>query len=229
MADQPDTDHPDTGHLNTGHLKIGYDLDGFGYNFVDDAADIAVEHFGIRRSVTNKRSQWDFFETWGIDQSEFWEAAEHYTTSGRMWLRPPVEGWVESIRALHILGHSVHVATARPTFSANATADWLLRYRCGVDSLHLTTDKSDIPFDVLVDDYPVNLDRVRSVRPDTLTILWDQPWNRDDRVHLRLSKWTELVETIAGLGHIPTLTPRSSRSGGQGTRKLDEDLISKAS
>lgn len=215
--------------LATRQLRVGYDLDGFGYDFVADAADIAVEHFGVHRSTTSSVSQWDLFEVWGINQGEFWEAAEHYTATGRMWRRPPVEGWVESISALRLLGHSVHVATARPKFSAHTTSAWLSRFCCGVESLHLITDKSAVAFDVFVDDYPANLDAVRAAHPDTLTILWDQPWNREDTGHLRLSEWTELVETISGWcesSPIPTLVQPISVA--EGARKLGVAPFSKA-
>jgi len=67
----------------------------------------------------------------------------------------------------------------------------------------LTGDKSLVKGDVLIDDYPRNLNGQKK------TLLYDSPWNQDETRFDRVYNWSDIYRRIATFSRIGVLFPNS--------------------
>jgi 5'(3')-deoxyribonucleotidase len=106
----------------------------------------------------------------------------------------PIEGALEAILSLRILGHEVFFVTAGPLEVAAEKYVWLLqrKFLDSPDDLIVSRQKHRIHADALIEDSPTNLDKFEGIR-----ILFDQPWNRKPKMFnsfRRASRWSDVSE-----------------------------------
>ena len=110
----------------------------------------------------------------------------------------PVPGAIEVVNYLHAKGHKVLFVSSNtncPT-SGYEKRDWLNYYFCNIwriAPLVLTTDKSVVRCDALLDDDPKNL---CDLQPPTKPLLWTQSYNATVIGYDRIGSWKELVEWV---------------------------------
>ena len=94
--------------------------------------------------------------------------------------------------------HRVILVTARPGALMLATERWMMKHDIPFyGALTGIKDKARVVGDILIDDYTghVNAFGVTGRK----AILFDQPWNRNDKLHplvTRCCGWSEVLETI---------------------------------
>lgn len=93
---------------------------------------------------------------------------------------PPTEPDIgDVIERMRRKGHRISIITKRERPTAPYVAMWLDRHRIHADELLFVYDsvsKANYPFDVLIDDAPVNFAGI--IAPKS-AILFNQPWNKD--------------------------------------------------
>lgn len=111
----------------------------------------------------------------------------------------PVPGSQLGVRELRKLGRVVFVTSvARDT--AGAKVDWLNRHgfirgtHGWADDLVMTRNKELIPGDIIIDDYPENLEKASVIHDGK--ILVDHPYNRDETRFCRAKNWDEIIAHV---------------------------------
>lgn len=92
--------------------------------------------------------------------------------------------------------HELIVVTHRPKNAVKDTLAWLTYVDLpfvGVNILSGRTPKTSVPWDLLIDDKPDNLDD--AIGHNRAAVLFDQPWNKEYRTRYR-SDWKEMGETV---------------------------------
>jgi hypothetical protein len=166
-------------------LVIACDLDGCLYDF-----NGAMREWLITRGWDPARlvesTQYYLQREWGIDE-RVW-VAEMTTALGHNELfrrGPALLDAVDAVRALGSAGHIIMPNSARlfaglEENSRAATVQWLREQRVHPDRIHLAdpkdpADKLVVPFDLLVDDHPGNVEY--ALAQGRSAVLLDRPWN----------------------------------------------------
>lgn len=110
---------------------------------------------------------------------------------------PPTEANIgEVINRIHHKGYRISIITKRERPTAPYVAMWLDRHRIYADELLFVYDavsKANYPFDLLIDDAPMNL--VDVIAPKS-AILFNQPWNRDFDWPVRINTLSEAEKLL---------------------------------
>lgn len=111
----------------------------------------------------------------------------------------PIEGALDALQAMLDAGHDVFIVTSpwvtNPTCASDKLA-WIVRH-LGVEwakRVVITSDKTLVYGDVLVDDKPVV---TGAFAPAWQHIIFDQPYNRDIAPRRRLHAWSDWKAVIA--------------------------------
>lgn len=139
-------------------------------------------------------------DNWGIDGETIQEEFGNAVSAGVMFRygEPYPEG-LEAVRRIYGAGHKVVLITARDlpgreTQCLQATIKWLRENRIPFDALHLTREKEKVPFDILVDDAPGNVERVTAWGKKG--IILHRPWNRDEGEGYARGTWMDILNTL---------------------------------
>jgi uncharacterized protein len=110
---------------------------------------------------------------------------------------PPSESNLgDIVRRIHKKGYRISIVTRREKPTVQYVAKWLDYYDIFSDDLifiYDDTPKSDYPFDVLVDDAPINL---IDIVPPKKGILFNQPWNMQFNWPTRVNSLSEAEKTL---------------------------------
>jgi 5'(3')-deoxyribonucleotidase len=163
-------------------LTVGFDLDGVLGDQIADVLPRIKQRLGIDLSyddITAFR-----LELGSTDLAQEIQLAQHDPT---YLLEMPVHPGAVAVVSELAQRYTVVLITARPTTSAALTRRWLdlngLQFDDVINARE--TQKSVYGADVLIDDYTANIkDFVEHT--DGLGILIDRPWNRTDRMELRV-------------------------------------------
>lgn len=159
-------------------LRVAIDVDGV----LGDQVPHVLDRANREKSLSMKKSdivRWDTM----VGDETFPDLIDRYfhTVAGFALSMPTVEGAVESVVRLSASVKLV-VVTGRPDCVYEDTRAWV-RNRFPV-KLQVVRDrtpgKTEIAADVLVDDFPGHFAYKGGTR--RLGILFDQPWNRDERI-----------------------------------------------
>ena len=116
------------------------------------------------------------------------------THPGFWSLLQPHEGAIEGFKKLQEKGE-VYIATTpwNSTACFKGKRQWIARYLKGFpqDRIIFIKDKSLLRGSLLIDDKPSNLHGFIG-----RTRLMDRPWNQEERWHLRVHSWKELLDSI---------------------------------
>lgn len=110
----------------------------------------------------------------------------------------PIPGAKTALKAALKAGHDVRIVTSpwvsNPT-CASDKLNWVVRYYGAHwgQRVIITTDKTLVRGDVLIDDKP---EVTGSDDPTWEHILFDQPYNREVENKRRITRWTELEEML---------------------------------
>lgn len=110
---------------------------------------------------------------------------------------PPTEEGISSILSkIENKGYKIMLITKREKNTIEYVLKWLRLHEISFDSISFIHDKISkqvYPFDILIDDYPMNLIDIKRPRKG---ILFSQPWNYKFNWKYRINKLSELEEII---------------------------------
>lgn len=110
----------------------------------------------------------------------------------------------EAIKALR-MRNSVFALTAHMRGSETWVhiRDELLIREFGFEHKEIihTHAKHMVRGDVFIDDKPAHIEHWQSTYPQSVAILWDQPYNRDSWVRLRARKWDDVQTVMSMMKH----------------------------
>jgi 5'(3')-deoxyribonucleotidase len=174
---------------------LAIDLD----SVLADTMVLWAEEFNKRKKTSIVKDDivsWELSETFNIPVKEI---SQIFTDIWQLrWDEiPPTEPDISyTTKVLHQNGYRISILTKRFRPSVANVAKWLDLYDVYCDDLLFIYDdrpKGEYPFDILVDDAPVNLMHIRTPRKG---ILYNQPWNRDFIWPTRISKLIQLKNLI---------------------------------
>jgi uncharacterized protein len=144
----------------------------------------------------NEINRWDISKILSVSSEEVYRIFRHIWEF-RWKDIPPTEPEIGKITTrIHRKGYRISILTKRDRSTVAYVAKWLDFYEIYSDDLLFVYDgtpKAEYPFDILIDDAPVNL--VDIVAPK-LGILFNQPWNRDFDWSLRINSLSEAEQIL---------------------------------
>lgn len=170
---------------------LAIDLD----SVLADTMLIWIQEYNRRKKadiLKNDIVSWDISQVFDIAVEEI---SQIFTDIWhRHWRKiPPTEPDIGiTTKKLHERGFRISILTKRFRPSVVNVAKWLDLYDVYCDDLMFVYDdrpKAEYPFDILIDDAPVNL---MSIRHPKLGILYSQPWNMDFIWPTRIDKLRQL-------------------------------------
>ncbi|HEY7109417.1 MAG TPA: hypothetical protein VH415_08320 [Nitrososphaeraceae archaeon] len=174
---------------------LAIDLD----SVLADTMLLWADEYNKRKNAHIKKNDiisWELPEVFNLPVEEISQIFTHIWD--RRWKEiPPTEPDIANTTyVLHQRGYRISILTKRFRASVANVAKWLDLYNVYCDDLLFVYDdrpKGEYPFDILVDDAPINLMNIRCPRKG---ILYSQPWNKDFVWPNRISKLTQLAELI---------------------------------
>ena len=176
-------------------LTIAVDMDGTTSEFVDGLRQHAVTMGYPPEQVAPAPTQWHHHADWQMTPEEWRDVFHDAVVRGDIWADPePVPGAIDGINALAAAGHRIVVVTARTGFgvekrTTTETAAWLDRHGIRHEGLHVTGEKTSVPWDLLVDDAEHNVNA--AIRAGRQACLFGGTWNTTAE-HQRWT-WAEIV------------------------------------
>lgn len=154
--------------------------------------------------VTGKRYQYSDFKTWDIfsvlTEEEFQACAQIIGRKGFCSRLKPLPGALEAIRELRKTHHVVAVTSPWPTPNwAHERTEFLLDvFGFEREDIILTSGKSLIPGDYLVDDRPKTVKAWEKSHPQGDAMLWNLPHTEKVRgfAKNRVFSWSEVMERV---------------------------------
>lgn len=170
---------------------LAIDLD----SVLADTMLIWIQEYNERKKANilkNDIVSWDISQVFEIEVEEISQIFTEIWQ--RHWRKiPPTEPNLDvTTKNLHNRGFRISILTKRFRPSVANVAKWLDLYDVYCDDLLFVYDdrpKAEYPFDILVDDAPVNL---LSIKKPKLGILYNQPWNMDFVWSTRIDKLNQL-------------------------------------
>lgn len=187
-------------------VVVAYDCDGVLYDFNDSLREWLAAR-GWQRDDMPEPHTYSLKEAWGLDSEELRREMPLAIDAGVLF-HTGIEhrdGTV-SARAAVLAGHRVVVNTARAVPGKEedaraATVTWLRSAGVHPDVVHVAdpadpADKLSVPFDVLLDDHPGNVQAALDAGRGAYLV--DRKWNRD-APHLPRVTFDDVPELLAAL------------------------------
>lgn len=174
---------------------IAIDLD----SVLADTMVIWVEEFNKRNnSSINKDNiiSWDISKTLDISITE---VSDIFTCIwDKRWKDiPSTEPSIgNAVSNLHSKGFRISILTKRYRSSVGNVIKWLDFHEIHCDDLLFVYDdapKTNYPFDILVDDAPINFSQLVHPR---IGILFNQPWNKNFTWPIRIDSLSEVINLV---------------------------------
>jgi FMN phosphatase YigB (HAD superfamily) len=162
-------------------MRVAFDLDGVLYPHE------VLDHWLLARGyakVDGASGRYSTALRWGMSQEQFFTEMTDAMRAGLLFRRgQPYPDGADAIRAVHAAGHDVVIVTARNLPGAETeayapTLQWLRENDLPFAELHVTHRKTDVPFDLIIDDHPGNVAAARAA--GRRAVLLDRAWNRDE-------------------------------------------------
>lgn len=201
---------------------VNVDLDGVVYPF-----HLALEQFALKyRLIADDGdlqlpdvNQWNMWEDWGISYGQWKSVFRKGVEQGVVWgMGQPIYKSVESLWRLSDAGWNIRITTHRLVhkFGHHAaitqTADWLEQHNVPFWDICFLgkSPKSTLYANAIVDDNLQNVVEFRETWPDSVCILFDQPWNQEEGGDdYRATGWEEITPILINWGMVLD-TPVSS-------------------
>jgi 5'(3')-deoxyribonucleotidase len=174
---------------------LAIDLD----SVLADTMVIWVEEFNKRNKsniIKEDIISWDISKILDISISEVSDIFT-YICDKRWNDIPPTEPSIgNTVSDLHSKGFRISILTKRYRSSVTNVIRWLDFYKIHCDDLLFVYDdapKTNYPFDILVDDAPINFTELVHPR---IGILFNQPWNKEFIWPIRINALSEAVDLV---------------------------------
>lgn len=119
----------------------------------------------------------------------------------------PIEGALDGVRELRDMGRVVFVTSCTGSAMAKAKIDWMFRHgfldepkKLGMADVVITSDKSLVRADLMIDDYGKNLFDFGG-----MGILYDAPYNQHVKGFPRAEGWEDVLVVAEALVKVPAL------------------------
>jgi 5'(3')-deoxyribonucleotidase len=173
--------------------KLAIDLD----SVLADTMVIWVQEFNRRKEANITKddiTSWDISKILDISITEVSDIFTHIWD--KRWKDiPSTEPSIGNIVTdLHDRGFRISILTKRYRSSVSNVIRWLDLHKIHCDDLLFVYDdapKTDYPFDILVDDAPINFSELAQPR---IGILFNQPWNKNFSWPLRIDALSEVIK-----------------------------------
>lgn len=179
----------------TSRRKLAIDLD----SVLADTMVVWAEEFNKRTNSSITKDNivsWDISETLEISIDEVSDIFT-YIWNKRWQDIPSTEPSIGNIVSkLHSKGFRISILTKRYRSSVSNVIKWLDLHKIHCDDLLFVYDdtpKTDYPFDILVDDAPINFNELLYPR---MGILFNQPWNKNFSWPIRINALSEIMDII---------------------------------
>jgi uncharacterized HAD superfamily protein len=209
-------------------MRIGVDLDGVVFNYVDAIRS----YLWLSEHEAPDPFKWELWECWGMTEDAFWAEAHEAYEQHLFFKGSPYPGAIEALCDLTMLGHTLHIITARAhPVGQRDTEAWLDSYDVPYDSLTFASDKTCQPVDAFIEDNLHNAEKL--VEHGVKAFLLDRPWNQDDTEVPRVLTMTDFVHEVQHLEAQhrkeeecrPEKQPQVRTFATGATRDLDEDKL----
>jgi len=174
---------------------LAIDLD----SVLADTMIIWAEEFNKRNnsSITKDNiTSWDISKIFDISITEVSDIFT-YIWDKRWEDIPSTEPSIGQIVSnLHNKGFRISILTKRYRSSVSNVINWLDLHKIHCDDLLFVYDdtpKTDYPFDILVDDAPINFSYLADPR---IGILFNQPWNKNFSWPVRIDTLSQIINII---------------------------------
>lgn len=174
---------------------LAIDLD----SVLADTMVIWVEEFNKRNKshiIKGDIISWDISKMLDISVAEVSDIFT-YIWDKRWKDIPPTEHYIgNTVSDLHGKGFRISILTKRYRSSVGNVIKWLDFHRIHCDDLLFVYDdapKTNYPFDILVDDAPINFSQLVHPR---IGILFNQPWNKNFTWPIRIDALSEAIDLI---------------------------------
>lgn len=172
--------------------RIALDLD----SVLADVVVIWIDEYNKRKNTNLTK---EFIKEWDIHTILPIEFIDVHNLFNYVWENrwkdiPPIGNSLkQTILNFHNDDNKISILTRRDRKTVSFVAKWLDYHEIYSDDLlfiYDSTPKSYYPFDILVDDAPINL---KDIEPPRMGIVFDQPWNRhfihDNRIRSLDELW----------------------------------------
>jgi 5'(3')-deoxyribonucleotidase len=179
-------------------VRVGVDIDGVLCDHVVGLARWVKARYGIDFEK-NQVVEWDYNFGAGTLVEALREA---YHDDAFVESLPTIDGAVSGLRGLRSSSH-VQVISNRPAYAREATRRWIGTHFGATSLLFVDGYKDYSPVDILVDDYPRNIEGF--TQRGGIGVLFDQPWNRGFRLYdrelrhggaVRAGDWPEVLQLV---------------------------------
>lgn len=177
--------------------RVLLDVDGVLADFLSPALDV-VERLTGRKYSTEEMTTWDIFEIVGKEwEQPFFEACNQPNFAANLTVYP---GAQEGVRRLQEIAE-VYIVTSPLNHNPTWTYERERWLRDHFDIPHgrivHTSAKHLCVGDALIDDRPYNVQKWAYGHPNGTGLLWDAPWNRQDKVSgIRVHGWNDVISII---------------------------------
>jgi uncharacterized HAD superfamily protein len=180
-------------------MRLGMDLDGVVCNY----AIPLIQEFSKRH---NHHYSLKDVKTFGLSdiggtEKEICDIVKQHQNDGTYRNLRPIRGAIKGLKEIH-KNSSIHIITYREGKARADTITWLEEKGVPYDTITFTKDKSEfcnlLYLDRMVDDYVDFIDDIVKKAPQTLPIIFTQPWNKDynnDDV-IRITGWKTLTNFL---------------------------------
>jgi uncharacterized protein len=174
---------------------LAIDLD----SVLADTMVIWVEEFNKRNNSSINKDDiisWDISKTLEISITE---VSDIFTCIwDKRWKNiPSTEPSIgNTVSNLHSKGFRISILTKRYRSSVGNVIKWLDFHKIHCDDLLFVYDdapKTNYPFDILVDDAPINFSQLVHPR---IGILFNQPWNKNFTWPIRIDSLSEVINLV---------------------------------
>lgn len=179
--------------------RILLDVDGVLADFLTPALDV-IERLTGKAYCAADITTWDIFAVVGKEwERPFFEACNQPGFAASLAVYPGAQEGVARLREVA----EVYIVTSpmnhNPTWTHEREA-WLWgHFQIPSNRIVHTSAKHLCVGDALIDDRPLNIERWNEEHPTGAGLLWDAPWNRTDKVGVRVRGWSEIVNLVTRL------------------------------
>lgn len=188
-------------------MDLAIDLDGVVYPFTETFA--MHIHYHTRKPLEEMTAPlaWEFWEQWGLSKDEWLAHFTRYGITGGFLHGRPMDGAVETLHALKMQGHAIHILTARGCHWASSlefrravkqdTIAFLEKHAIHYDSLLFSAHKEIINADIFLDDCQAHLEDI--ARAGKRAVCFDHLHNRGFKGE-RVQGWHEFYDLVEQRG-----------------------------
>lgn len=166
------------------NIVLGIDLDNVCADYTDGLRQYVAPLLGVRPENIPDPIKYSFYESgWGFSSEDHFRQLHGLAVEDGIYSELElIEGTTECLWALSDLGYHIDIITSRFVNNGqhrkvvSQTVDWLDRKNVPFRDLSFLGDKNRHIVDVMLDDSPSNIERLRSIGREV--VVFDQLYNQ---------------------------------------------------